>query len=65
MHIRLSVNWRTKKPITKNFNIEKIKEQTDKITYIKTVDKLSERIENHIKLDQLWKNIKNSIKKGS
>lgn len=63
MHIRLSVNWTTKKTITKKFDIEKLKEHTDKIAYIEAVDKLSERIENHIEVDQLWENIENSMKK--
>lgn len=65
MYIRLSVNWRTKKTITKKFDLEKLKEQTDKIAYIEAVDKLSERIENHTEVDQLWENIENSIKKAA
>ena len=40
MHIRLSVDWRTKETTTKKFNIVKLKEQTEKIAYIEGVDKL-------------------------
>lgn len=47
MRIRLSISWRTKKTIIKKFDIEKPKEQTDKIAYIESVDKLNERIENY------------------
>jgi len=65
MHIRLSVNWRTEKTITKKFDIKKLKEQTDKIAYIKAMDKLSERIENHTEVGQQWENIENSIKKAA
>jgi len=65
MHIKLSVKWRTKKTITKKFNTEKLKEQMDKIEFIKAVDKLSGRIENHTGVDQLWENIENSIKKAA
>lgn len=29
------------------------------------MDKLSERIENHTEVDQLWKNVENSIKNAT
>lgn len=63
MHIRLSVNGEQKKTITKKFNTEKLKEQMDRIEFIKAVDKLNERIKNHTGVDQLWENIENSIKR--